>query len=184
MTRFHDHSKVFDFRDVELAFLELEVEVKLGHSLKDMVSSLGVSFWVRGGDEKVVHVDDEPPFSNHVLEGVIHESLECCWGVTKAKEHDGGFEESFVGDEGSLPLVTVLDVNIVVAPMNIKLGKVASVFQLVHEVRNKGKGVCISGGMFVEVAIILARAKLAIFLLDKEEGGCLGGVRRVDLPSG
>ena len=27
LTRFHNHSKVFDFRDVKLAFLELQMEV-------------------------------------------------------------------------------------------------------------------------------------------------------------
>ena len=35
--------------------------------------------------------------------------------------------------------------------------------------------------MFVQVAIILARAETTIFLLDKEEWGCLGGVGRTDL---
>ena len=36
--------------------------------------------------------------------------------------------------------------------------------------------------MFIEVAIVLARSESAVFFLDKEEGGCLGGLRRTDLP--
>ena len=66
LTGFYNHSKVFDFRDVELTFLELQVKVELGHSLEDAAGSLGVGFWVGGGDEEVVHVNDEPSFSDHV----------------------------------------------------------------------------------------------------------------------
>ena len=132
MTGFHDHSEVFDFRNVELALLELEVEVKLGHSLEDVASSLGVGLRVRGGDKEVVHVYDEPSFSDHVSERVIHESLERSGGVTETEEHDGGFEESFVGDESRLPLVAILDAYIVVPPSDVEFGEVASVFQLVH----------------------------------------------------
>ena len=39
-----------------------------------------------------------------------------------------------MSDEDCLPLVTVFYMDVVIAPMNIELGKVASVFQLVHEV--------------------------------------------------
>ena len=31
---------------------------------------------VRGVDEKVIHVDDEPSFSDHITKGVIHKLLE------------------------------------------------------------------------------------------------------------
>ena len=52
------------------------MEVKLGHPLEDVAGSLSMDGRVRGGDEKVIHVDDEPPLSYHILEGVIHELLE------------------------------------------------------------------------------------------------------------
>ena len=58
LTRYYNHSKVFNFWDIELTFLKLQMEVKFGHSLENMTSLLSVSFWVRGGDEEVVHVDD------------------------------------------------------------------------------------------------------------------------------
>ena len=102
-------------------------------------------------------------------------------GVAKAKKHDGGFEESFVGDEGRLPLVAILDADVIIPPANVKLGEVASIFQLVHEVGNKREGVGVSGGMFVEVAVVLAGAEFSIFLFDEEERGCLRGVGRTDL---
>ena len=160
------------------------MKVKLGHALEDMAGSLSVGFGVRRGDEKVIHVNDESSLSDHVLEGVIHEALECSRGVAKAKEHDSGFKGSFVGDEGSLPLVTIFDADIVVPPMNIKLGEVASVFQLVHEVRDEREGVGVAGGVFIEVAVVLAGVEFTVFLLDKEERGCLEEVGRTDLSSG
>ena len=153
-------------------------------ALEDLAGPFSMGFWIWGGDEEVVHVDDEPSFGDHVPEGVIHESLERGGGVAKAEEHDCWFEESFVCDECRLPLVAVFDAYIVVPPSNVKLGEVASVFQLVHEVGNKGEGVGVTGGMFVEIPVILARTKFSIFLFDEEERGCLGGVGRTNLPSG
>ena len=34
------------------------------------------SCFIRGEYEKIIHVDDQPSFSNHVVEGIIHELLE------------------------------------------------------------------------------------------------------------
>ena len=89
-----------------------------------------------------------------------------------------------MSDEGRLPLVAVLNPNIVVPPTNIEFGKMTSIFQLVHKVRDEGKGVGVTSGMFVEVVVVLARAEFAVLLFDKEEGGHLGGVGGVDLSSG
>ena len=88
-----------------------------------------------------------------------------------------------MGDEGCLPLVTILDVDVVVPPMNIELGEVASVFQLVHKVGDERKEIGIAGSVFIEVSVVLAGVEFAIFLLDKEERRCLGGVGRTDLSS-
>ena len=88
MTGFHNHSKVFDFGDVKLAFLKLQVKVELSHTLEDMTGLFFVSFWVRRDNEEIVHVDDEPSLSNHVPKRVVHELLECGRGVAEAKEHD------------------------------------------------------------------------------------------------
>ena len=89
-----------------------------------------------------------------------------------------------MGDESCLPLVTILDADVVVSPTNIKLGEVASIFQLVHEVGNERKRVGVTGGIFIEVSVILARTKFSILLLDKEERGRLGGIGRTNLSSG
>ena len=146
------------------------MEVELSHSLEDAASSLSMGFWVQRGDEKVIHIDDKPSFHDHISGQVIHESLEYGRGVAETKEHDGRFEKSLVSDEGSLPLMAIFDVNIVVPPSNIELGKMMNIFQLVYEIRNKGEGVGITGGMLIEVLVVVAGTKFPVFLLDKEEG--------------
>ena len=58
-----------------------------------------------GVDAKVIHVDFQPAFGNHISKDMVHESLECGWSVAKAKEHDCGFEEAEEGDKSCLSLV-------------------------------------------------------------------------------
>ena len=146
-----------------MAFLKLQVKVEFCHMLEDMTGSVCMGLRVRGGDEEVIHVDDEPSFSDHVLEGVIHKLLERGKGVAKTKEHDGRFKESFVGNEGRFPLMTILDVDVIVPPTNVKLGEVASIFQLVHKVRDEGEEVGITSGVFIEIAVVLTGVELATY---------------------
>ena len=87
-------------------------------------------------------------------------------------------------DEGHFPLMAIFDADIVVSSANIKLGEVVSIFQLIHKVRDEWEGVCIMGGVFIKVPIVLERVKFAILLFDKEEGGYLRGVGRTNLSSG
>ena len=131
---------------------------------------------VRGEDEEIIHVDNEPSFGNHIMEEVIHEPLKHGGGVGKSKEHDGGFEESLMGNKGSSPLVSILDADIVVSPSYVELGEDLGVSKFIDEVGDKGKGVGITNGMFIEVAVVLARVESAILLFDEEEGCGLGGV--------
>ena len=104
------------------------MKVELSHLLENMASSFCVGLWIRRGNKEVIHVDDKPSFSDHVSEGVVHELLECHRRVAKTKEHDSGFEESFVGDEGCLSLMAVFDPDIVVPPSDIEFSEVASIF--------------------------------------------------------
>ena len=109
--------------------------------------------------------------------------LEHCRRVGESKEYYSGFKESFVCDEGSFPLVAIFDVDIVVPPADVKLGEQFSIFELVDEVGDKQEWVGVSGGMFVQIVVVLTGAETAIFLLNKEEWGCLGGIQRTDLPA-
>ena len=81
---------------------------------------------------QVVHVDLEPSLGNHVGEDVVHERLKGRRGIAKAKEHHGGFVESERGNECCLPLVFLLDTNVVIAPPDIKLGEQCRVFHVIN----------------------------------------------------
>ena len=144
--------------------------------LENVTSLFGMCSKVRGDNKEIVHIDNEPSFSDHVVEQVIHEPLECGGEVTNTEEHDDGFEKSFVDDESHFPLIAIFDANIVIPPVDIKLSEVISVFQLVNKVRDEREGVGVFGGMFIEVMIILTGMEFAILLLDEKERRCLGGV--------
>ena len=124
---FHDHAEVFDLVGGELALFELQMKVKFGHALENAFRAFFMEGGVGGVDKKIVHVDDEPSFGNHMAEGVVHEALEGGGGVGESEEHHRGFEKSFVGNEGCLPLVTVLDSYVVVSPPDVELGEDLSI---------------------------------------------------------
>ena len=99
------------------------MEVKVHHPLEDLLGSFGMGGIVGGEDKKIIHVDDQPSFGNHVSERVIHELLKCCQGVAKTEEHNRWFKKSAVSDECGLPLVSIFDSNIVVPPSHVELGE-------------------------------------------------------------
>ena len=146
------------------------------------------SFFVEGSigriNQEVIHVDDKPSFSNHVMKGVVHEPLEGCGGVGESEEHDSGFEQPLMSDEGCFPLVFIFDSYIIVSPADIKLGKDFGILWVVNEIRDQGKGVGVTDGMFVDVAVVLTGTKSSILLFDEEEGRCLWGVRWTDFSRG
>ena len=181
LTRFDDHPEVFHFSGGKATFLQFEMEVQFHHALEDVFGAFTMSVFIRREDKEVVHVDDEPSFSNHVSEGVVHKSLEHCGGVGKSKEHYHWFEEAFVCDEGSFPLMAIFDANIVVSPVDVKLGEQFGILELVDKVRDEGEWVGVMGGMFVQISVVLTGAETTVFVFNKEEWGCLGGVRRADL---
>ena len=68
------------------------MKVKFSHSLQDTFGAFFMEDGVRGVDEEIIHIDDEPSFGDHVTEGVVHESLKHGGGIGKSKEHNSGFE--------------------------------------------------------------------------------------------
>ena len=74
----------------------------------------------------------------------------------------------------SLLLVSFLDTDVVVSPSNVYLGEEFGSFQFIDEGGNEQERICILDGVFIEILIILERAKP---LLDKEERKDLRGLR-------
>ena len=128
---------------------------------------------VRGVDKKVIHVDNEPSFSDHIVKGVVHESLEGGGGVGEAEEYYSWFKEFLMGNESSFPLMSILDSDIVISPMDIKFDEDLCPLEFINEVRNEWKGVCITDCMFVNIVVILTGMEATILLLNKEERRCL-----------
>ena len=72
---------------------------------------------------QVVHIDLEPSFGDHISENVIHKRLKGRRGVAEPKEHHSGCKEAERSDERCFPLVFLPDANVVITPLNIKLGE-------------------------------------------------------------
>ena len=86
-----------------------------------------------------------------------------------------------MSNEGCLPLVSILDVDIVVSPSNIKLGEMFHILEFVNKVGDERERIGISDGVLIWVVIILTGVEFPILLFDEEEGGGLGRVGEVDL---
>jgi len=136
LARFDDHSEVFYLICGKFALLKFEVQIEFSHALEDMLGAFLLGSGVGGEDEEVIHVDDEPSFCDHVPEGVIHESLESGRGVGEAEEHDSRFKETFMGDEGGFPLMSIFDADVVVAPSNIEFCEDFSIPEFIDKVRD------------------------------------------------
>ena len=87
---------------------------------------------------QVVHVNDKPSFLDVVSEVKVHKCLKCQWGATKSEKHHRWFEQSKRRNEGSLPLITLLDSNVIIPPSYVKLGKERELAKIVDEVGDKG----------------------------------------------
>ena len=69
---------------------------------------------------------------------MVHKGLECRRCIAKTKEHHRGFIKIKGSDEGYLPLIRFLDLNVVVSPLNIELSEINGVFHIINEFGNKG----------------------------------------------
>ena len=131
---------------------------------------------ILGVDPKIVHVDFQPFFSQHVSKDVIHERLECGGSIAESKEHDGRFKDSHGGNESGFPLILLSDVNVVISPTNVELGEQGGFLHVINEFRDEGEWVGVSDSVGVQVAVVLAWMKGSILLWYEEEGGGLGGL--------
>ena len=104
------------------------MEVFLLHSLKYPLGSFLEFFQSFSTYQDIVHVDDEPSFCDHVSEGGVHNSLEGRWRVALAEEHHKQLIETIWSDECCFPLISFLDTNVVIPPLDIHLGEVFGSF--------------------------------------------------------
>ena len=127
---------------------------------------------------EVIHIDDEPPLHEVISEDVVHEYLKDRQRIAMAKEHHHGFIEPTRSSESGLPLVSFLNPNVVIPPLNVQFNEILEGFQGVDEVGDVRKGISILDGVGINILIVLAGAECAILLRDKEEEGHLQRPRR------
>lgn len=96
---------------------------------------------------QVIHIDFQPSFWEDVGEDVIHETLECGRCIVEPEEHNCQFKQTKGGDEGSFPLILLLNANVVVTPSDVKFGEDGGVFHVINEFGDEGKRVSIANGV-------------------------------------
>jgi hypothetical protein len=71
--------------------------------------------------------------------------------------------------EFGLPLIALLDVDIIVSPLYIELGEVSHTLESIDEIVDEGEGVLIFLHDSIECLIVLDEVELTILLLDEED---------------
>jgi hypothetical protein len=67
-----------------------------------------------------------------------------------------------------------MDADIIVPPVDVELGEVSRVLELMDEVVNEGEWIVILPGDHVQSSVVLDEAELSIFLLHEEDRGSKG----------
>ncbi|KAG5334162.1 hypothetical protein C0989_004252 [Termitomyces sp. Mn162] len=97
--------------------------------------------------------------SDEVLEDIIYHCLEDGQAIGEFKEHDKRFEQSLVGLKGNLPFVSLIDVHVVVAPLDIQFSEVPHILEVIDELRDEGEGVAVLHGHGVKNPVILDQSE-------------------------
>ena len=140
----------------------------LSESVQDLSDYLPVFVQVLGENKDVVQIYTNHPFTNQILEDVIHHGLEGSWTVSKAEHHHQWLKQSPVGPKGCLPLISFLDPDIVVPPSDIQLGEIPSSPELLHQLRNQWKWIPVLYCHPIELSVVLNQLKFSILLLDEK----------------
>ena len=110
-----------------------------------------------GVDADVVHINFQPFFHYHIGKDVVHKGLECRQCVAKPEEHHCWFKKSQGGNKGGFSLVFFTNVDVVIAPSDVKFHEEGGILHVVDEFRDEQQRVCILDGVGVEISVVLAR---------------------------
>ncbi|KAG5732064.1 hypothetical protein E4T56_gene18820 [Termitomyces sp. T112] len=122
-----------------------------------------------GVEEDVIEVHTHYTLYNEVLEDVIHHGLDGGQAIGETKEYDKQLEQFLVGPEGCLPLISFLNMHIVVTPPDVQLSEVLHAAEVVDELRDEGEGVTVLYYYGVEYLVVLYQLEGAILLFDEED---------------
>ena len=121
---------------MECTLIKFCVKVVLAQSLEHP-SDMDVVFFLHlAEDQDVIQVDNDKDIG-HVAEDVVHEVLECRWGVGHSKGHNKVLERPVARAERGLPLMSGRDPDIVVSRVEVdlceELGRPESVQEVTHQ---------------------------------------------------
>ena len=133
--------------------------------------------------EDIIHVDRHVAFVDEVLKNVIHHCLEGVRAFGEAEEHHKGFKEAPIRSEGGLPLVSLLDLYVVVSPTYVQLGEVLclGVRNSIDDIWFEGEWVGVLHCHHIELSVVLDESQFPIFLFHKEDWGRHWRLGRADL---
>ena len=152
-----DKTQVLHREAFERAFLGLEVELMPLEYVQDSGHYHLMMFNCVCIYQDVIHIDCHIALINEVLKDVVHHCLESSRTVGEAEEHDKGFEEASICSKGSFPLITLLDLYVVISPAYIQLREVSGlrVRDLVDNIWYEGERVGILHRYHIKFLIIL-----------------------------
>ncbi|KAG5335022.1 hypothetical protein C0989_002454, partial [Termitomyces sp. Mn162] len=152
-------AKVLNLGLFKLALLQFEVELVLAEAFQDEASDPLVFFQHFGIDEDVVKVYTHYALCYEVLEDVIHHGLKGGGAIGESKEHNEQLKQSLIGPEGSLPLISFLNVHIVVTPPDVQFSEVLCTLEVVDELRDEGEGVTVLHHHGIENLVVLDQSE-------------------------
>src|SRR6266702_873626 len=112
---------------MEEAFLWLEIKIMELGNFEDVVDCTTVVLEVSAsGNANVIHINADCCSKGFMLEddvpvNVVHHGLERRWRVGKSEVHDCGFEKSISGFKSRFLFISLADLYIVIAPLDVKL---------------------------------------------------------------
>ena len=107
----------------------------------------------RAVDENIVEKDQHKP-PQVGAKDIVHQRLECRWGIGEAERHHQELVVAVVGAEGGLGNVVGVHLHLVVARAQVELGEEARALELVEELINHWDRELVLRGLGVEGVVV------------------------------
>src|SRR5438045_949762 len=108
-----EKAEIFDFRHEKFAFLWVCIQLGTVQAFNDEFEVLEVFFFSPGEDEDIIKID----YTEHVnktMKCSINVGLKGGWGIHQTEGHDQVFKMAVSHMEGSLPLISFLNSDLVI----------------------------------------------------------------------
>lgn len=118
----------------------------------------------------VIKIDGNLFYSDQIGENSVHQGLKDSERVSQTKKYYLRFKQFSIDGEGSLSLISFLNMNIIITSINIEHGEILSLPQATNDIGGKETWVAIFYHKVVQFALILDQVQVPIFFFDEEIG--------------